>query len=400
MRIGLFADDDERWIAGVLYLQTVVHALCRLPASLKPDMHLLTRAAQLANHYDPLLPWARSLIRYDHPGDDPSWPKRLWRLRRSRTRKLPSRGLQRLARQAGIDVLFPCKTSLGPSFPVPWVAWIPDFQHRHLPEMFDTQELQWRDQEFQSLVDEAPLIVVSSEQARGDLLHFYRADPAQVAVYRFRTHAQPEWFSGDPAATAAAHGLPEKFLMFPSQFWKHKNHLTLIEAIARTDAADIHLVLTGKDGDYRHPDHPRMLKERIARLGLENRIHHLGLLPRMEQVQLMRRACAIVQPSLFEGWSMLVEDCRALGKTVLLSDIPVHREQAYARAHCFQPESADDLARLIGRLWPALQAGPDHGAEAEAREENLRLSLENGHHLLATFRRAAERFTPPGSSRR
>ena len=72
---------------------------------------------------------------------------------------------------------------------------------------------------------------------------------------------------------------------------------------------------------------------------------------------------------------MLVEDCRALGKTVLLSDIPIHREQAYPAAHAFDPESVDELVALLARLWPDLRPGPDLVAERLAREEDDRLTL-------------------------
>ena len=41
----------------------------------------------------------------------------------------------------------------------------------------------------------------------------------------------------------------------------------------------------------------------------------------------MRKAMAVIQPSLFEGWSTVVEDARALGKPMILSDFPVQIEQ-------------------------------------------------------------------------
>jgi hypothetical protein len=80
----------------------------------------------------------------------------------------------------------------------------------------------------------------------------------------------------------------------------------------------------------------------------------------------MRAAAAIVQPSLFEGWSALLEETRSLGKLVFASDIPMHREQFTDRVHLFNPTSAEALADLLTRHWPELTAGPNPELETAA----------------------------------
>lgn len=42
---------------------------------------------------------------------------------------------------------------------------------------------------------------------------------------------------------------------------------------------------------------------------------------------LMKHAIAIINPSLFEGGSTTVEEAKSLLKVIILSGIPVHREQ-------------------------------------------------------------------------
>lgn len=393
MKIGFYSNHGSEWIAGVLYIQTVIRALAELPETVRPRMHLLMHRATDIAHYGDLQHALASTIRYDHIAAS-SW--RRW-MKNCLRRLSGKESLQRCIRQAGVDVVFPCMKPMGKSFPVPWIGWIPDFQHRRLPELFSADERGSRDRHYQGILDEAAHVVVSSEDARADLLRFYRVCPERISVYRFRTHADPRWFEGDPHETVRELGLPRKFLMFPSQWWKHKNHLVLIEAMARVRDAgidDVFLVLTGKDSDFRHPDHAQEIRRAIAGHGLEERIRDLGLLPRWQQVQLMRAACAIVQPSCFEGWSMLVEDCRALGKTVFLSDIPVHREQAYPRVEVFAPESADQLASRIAARWSSLLPGPDFGAESGACRENARLIRENGEILLRMFEAVLAAHTP------
>jgi glycosyltransferase involved in cell wall biosynthesis len=85
----------------------------------------------------------------------------------------------------------------------------------------------------------------------------------------------------------------------------------------------------------------------------------------------MRRALAIVQPSLFEGWSTVVEDARALGRPCLLSDLAVHREQDPPGARFFDPRSPEALAELLAEVWEKWPAGPDFEEERYAHARAL-----------------------------
>ena len=115
-------------------------------------------------------------------------------------------------------------------------------------------------------------------------------------------------------------------------------------------------------------------------------IHILGLLPRLDQIQLMRAAAAIVQPSLFEGWSTVVEDVRALGKRVFLSDIPVHREQQPPGAIYFQPDAPNTLAKGIAEVWDTLPGGPCSSEEEDALGTQRTRVAQYGRDFLAIVR--------------
>ena len=139
--------------------------------------------------------------------------------------------------------------------------------------------------------------------------------------------------------------------------------------------ADICLVSTGHTNDHRQPQHFPSLQEYIKQYGLTAHIRILGLLPRQVQVQLFRRAAAVIQPSLFEGWSALVEDARTLGKRIYVSDIPVHREQKPTNGVFFRPDSAEELADLVAKDWPNLKPGPDLVRESEAHVQHRSRAL-------------------------
>ena len=113
----------------------------------------------------------------------------------------------------------------------------------------------------------------------------------------------------------------------------------------------------------------------VQKHGLEAQVRILGLLPRNEEVQLLRRAAAVIQPSQFEGWSSLVEDAWALGKRLYVSDIPVHREQRPPNAVFFPLGDAEQLAELIAKDWANLKPGPDFKGEREARAQQKERAL-------------------------
>ena len=84
----------------------------------------------------------------------------------------------------------------------------------------------------------------------------------------------------------------------------------------------------------------------------------------------MRKAMAVIQPSLFEGWSTVVEDARALGKPMILSDFPVHIEQDPPYSDYFERNNPEKLASLIKNYDLELKEGPCSDREAIAQIDN------------------------------
>ena len=306
-----------------------------------------------------------------------------------------NRALARAIRARGIDFLFPLTyentSTLGLHFPLApflratrWAGWIPDFQHRHLPQFFSAADLRLRDEGITHLAAEAPAIVFSSETSARDYREFWPSAKARPFVLRFCTVPDDDWFRGDPAATQKQHALPDRFLLVSNQFWQHKNHATLFAALGILAQRGLHphVACTGSLQDYRGKEHVAKLREQIAALHIENQVALLGLIPRGEQVQLMRRCIAVVQPSLCEGWSTVVEDARLLGKPVVLSDLAVHREQNPPGARYFARESAQELAAALADAWTALPPGPDFSAEEKARATARESARTFGHRFL------------------
>jgi glycosyltransferase involved in cell wall biosynthesis len=117
----------------------------------------------------------------------------------------------------------------------------------------------------------------------------------------------------------------------------------------------------------RKPEFFPKLKSQIKELGIEQQVHVLGMIPRVDQICLIRAAKAVLQPSQFEGWSTVIEDARSVGKPVIASDFPVHLEQNAPGCSFFHMGNADACARAIADFLEREQFVPYSAAHHEER---------------------------------
>ena len=101
---------------------------------------------------------------------------------------------------------------------------------------------------------------------------------------------------------------------------------------------------------YDLQDRQRAPRKHLRRC-LEKHIRFLGFIDREEQLCLLDNSIAVIQPSLFEGWSTVVEDARALNKFIILSGLDVHQEQINENVHFFNPKNEKELAKILNRYY-------------------------------------------------
>jgi len=140
------------------------------------------------------------------------------------------------------------------------------------------------------------------------------------------------------------------YFICSNQFWKHKNHLIVLKAILelKEKGRETCVVFTGMPNDPRNPEYYQSIQDFVKENSLEMNTRFVGFIDRKEQLVLMKNSEAIIQPSLFEGWSTVVEDAKALQHPIFTSDIPVHREQLGPDFdYYFHPDDHLKLAELM-----------------------------------------------------
>lgn len=225
------------------------------------------------------------------------------------------------------------------------VSWIPDFQHIHLPGMFSKKEIRNRNYFFRKFAEDSDRVILSSYSALNDFKDFIPKYCYKANVLQFVS--QPEIASKLDLSINMQdkYGIMRKFFYIPNQFWKHKNHLVAFEAInhLKKNGINVCLVCSGLMIDYRDSEYVSTLIEYIDKNDLRENILLLGSIPYSDVFRLINESISVINPSLFEGWSSTVEECKSVGKKMILSDIDVHKEQ-YPEAIFFVKNDALSLA--------------------------------------------------------
>lgn len=234
------------------------------------------------------------------------------------------------------------------------ICWIPDFQIKELPQNFSNEEINRLDEIYSSLAKDNRALVVSSIDSYNAFKKYYGIQKKEIYIMPFVSYIEPYLKKitnqVEKETLQKFHLTSKKYVCIMNQFWKHKNHMVVFNAISilkRKLQCDITFVFTGKMEDYRNPDYIQELDRIIKENSLKENIEILGFIERNEQLIIMKNSEFLVQPSLYEGWGTVVEDAKVLNKTILLSDIPVHREQMNEKCILFDPHNPEKLAELI-----------------------------------------------------
>ena len=261
--------------------------------------------------------------------------------------------LRRITTKLEIELLLPAINPLK-NQTVPWIGYIYDYQHAHHPEFFTREEVLNRNLQFKEMLDSAEHVIVNAKSVVDDINHFNPEHRAKIIPLPFSAAPNPKWLKLAPA-DLEKHTISAPYFIISNQFWQHKDHPTAwyaLELVLR-QRPGIQLVCTGDTHDYRNPEYFGNLKKLAKDLGIWGQIRILGLIPKEEQIRLIRGAVAMLQPTLFEGGpgGGAVFDAASLGVPCIVSNIAVNLELNEPCVTFFQ---ARDPASLAEKMINAL----------------------------------------------
>lgn len=286
-----------------------------------------------------------------------------------------------------IDVYFCPFGSLWPRpVPIPTVLTFHDMQERFFPEFFTPAQHVERYYHYDWSLRMADAVIAVSDFTRRSCIEIAGITPRKIV----RVHHAPDEL---PASRRPGIGaqLEESFLFYPANFWAHKNHLRLLEALAllrRERDVRAPCVFTGsllgRDAEW---------ADAVARAGLADQVTHLGLRPRAEVSWLFHEARGMIFPSLFEGFGIPIVEAMHCSCPIACSGTTALPEIATGRALFFDPADVRSIADATQRLWEdetlrtrLAAAGPSHAATFSPEQ------LIAGH--LEAFALAVRRYHP------
>lgn len=251
-----------------------------------------------------------------------------------------------LVRGHGIEMLW----SLTPeplSTELPFFTTVWDLQHRLQPWFPEVSAGHtWLDRErlFSTVLPRAAGIVVGTERGRDEVHEFYRVPRKRIHVVPFPVPTLPVAAGASDPGILSQYGLQAGYAFYPAQFWPHKNHVNLLQAIRLLSERGrvLRLVCTGSDGG--NLEH---VKGVIRELGLADQVALLGFVPADHLPALYRGAACLCFPSFFGPDNLPPLEAMAYGCPVVAARVPGAEEQLADAVTLFDPASPPSIAEAL-----------------------------------------------------
>lgn len=220
----------------------------------------------------------------------------------------------------------------------PTIALITDTLHRDHPYYLPADQVSRREVMCQETLQHVDRVQAISQWTANQVYHHFGFPAERVFVSRPLVHNRWAGVQEEPS------GIPQPYFIYPANFWPHKNHETLLVAyrIYRENCGVSErpwsLILTGFPNDRL-----RYLQHITAVLRLDD-VHFVGHVSEGRFIGLLRRAGAMIFPSLYEGLGLPLLEAMSNGCPVLTGD------------HAAIPETAGSAAMKTETRNPALLA--------------------------------------------
>lgn len=235
---------------------------------------------------------------------------------------------------------------------VPFAATVWDLGHREMPYFPELSVTGWKFDEreafYSHVLPRASLVVIGNSVGARCVNEFYRVRQENICEIALPVNTSSlQGLSREPSLLQP-HGLtPGEYLFYPAQFWPHKNHITLVDALGILHAAGAHmkLIFTGSDkGNRAH------VEAYAASRGLQSSVVFAGFVETAVLHQLYLNAYAMTFASTMGPDNLPPLEAMALGCPVVSAAFSGAHEQMGNAALFFEPLDANDAVAKIALL--------------------------------------------------
>lgn len=343
LKIGIVFNFRKGWTGGIIYIINLINSLNFLEEQAQPEVIVF---------YNPNLEEFLKDMKYAHikfvPWNFPGFYKgylTTWLTRKNIF-------VEDMIEEFKLDGIYPVNDrpiAGSKRIKAKIIAWLPDVQHKFYPHFFGWKRTFLRDIRFKLILKNTKDLVVSSADVKSHFHKFYKIKK-NLNIHTLKFVSIIDNFSFPPMEELTLkYGIPQKYFIVSNSFTNHKNHFVILNAlnILKNKGSKIHFVFTGKMEFKGNEEYIKKIRLMVSENKLEPHVSFLGIIPRHDQLGIMKNSIAVVQPSLFEGWSTVIEDAKSIQVPVIASDLPVNIEQLGEKGNYFSPHDAQSLANIL-----------------------------------------------------
>ena len=266
------------------------------------------------------------------------------------TSKTPIYSLNHRLKKDNVNIILFLTPYLHEHIELPYYCIIRDVAHRilpHFPEFNTTSIFERKEKKLNNFLNSASKIITCNEVAKNDIKTLYNVISDNITVSALPC---PDWVENtkDETNILKENNLTkDSYIVYPAQFWTHKNHIRLILAsqIMQEQNINLKVVLTGMDRGNK-----KYLKEYVEELDLQEEVIFLDYVNHDELAALYKNAYCMVYPSLAGADSMCALEAMYYNCPVLISHHAGYNKQLNNAALYFNPLDEGDIVEKIQSL--------------------------------------------------
>jgi glycosyltransferase involved in cell wall biosynthesis len=261
-----------------------------------------------------------------------------------------------------------------------------DLCHRDYPEFPEKRKnrtFEILENHFNKNLPRAVAILVESSLGKKNVVSKYRVDENRVHIFPMGPAPiiNSLNFEKDNNLERNFVNIKEKYdlkydyVFYPAQFWAHKNHIYILEALnilKKENSLSIGAIFSGSDmGNLSY------IKSMTKIMNLEDRVRFVGFVSDEELISLYSNSVALVMPTYFGPTNIPPLEAFKLNVPVLYSDIPGLREQACKAALFLDLNDPKSLVLNLKKLLNSKNLRIEMINQGQLRLKELNLEQNN-----------------------
>lgn len=264
--------------------------------------------------------------------------------------KMPFCSLNHRLKKDNINVVFFLAPYLFEHIETPYFALIRDVAHRilpHFPEFCSNSVFEKMEKKLNIFLTGASRIITGNSVAKNDIITLYDVIEENITSIPL---PYPNWIKNvkeDEGILSKNNLSKNSFVLYPAQFWTHKNHIRLILAAQIMKEQNINLKMVFCGLDRGNKDY---IIDTVKKLDLEEDVLFLNYISQSELKTLYKNAYAVCYPSLAGPDSIAALEALYFDCPVLISNHIGFSEQLKNAALYFNPLDEADIVSKIEDL--------------------------------------------------